>query len=68
MSRRNGSDETVPLLNEQSIPNRTYDGDNISVISSSSSSSAEASAKGDSMDALVAKRLNGAHLFVILTG
>ncbi|KAI7857074.1 major facilitator superfamily domain-containing protein [Circinella umbellata] len=72
MSRKSGSDETAPLLNDQSIPNRAYvednDGENISVISSSSSSSTEASVKGDNMNDLVAKRLNGAHLFVILTG
>ena len=72
MSRRSDNDETAPLLDDQTISNRTYvennDGDNISVISSSSSSSTEASVKGDSMNALVAKRLNGAHLFVILIG
>ncbi|KAI9263380.1 major facilitator superfamily domain-containing protein [Phascolomyces articulosus] len=69
MSRRSASDETAPLLNDVSISNRTYveDGDTISIVSSKSSST-EASGKGNNMDDLVAKRLNGAKLMVILTG
>ncbi|KAI9492154.1 major facilitator superfamily domain-containing protein [Zychaea mexicana] len=63
-----GSGETAPLLSNRSVSNRTYveDNDDISVVSSSSSST-ENSAKAK-MDDLVSKRLNGAHLFVILIG
>ncbi|KAI8147400.1 major facilitator superfamily domain-containing protein [Fennellomyces sp. T-0311] len=62
------SDETAPLLSNRSISNQTYveENDHISVISSSSSST-EGSAR-TKMEDVVARRLNGAHLFVILTG
>lgn len=63
--------ESTPLLNDDTSAHKhTYnadDSDHISVTSSSSASSTEAGSQNKG-EAIVARRLKGAHLFVILTG